>query len=86
MGNMEWNRTYGGAGADAARSVVETDDGGYAFVGETGSFGAGGSDFWLVKTDETGYVPEYTSWFIPSLLLIATTAIIIYKKKTTTTR
>jgi len=53
-GNMEWSKTYGGADNDAARALVTTSDGGYALAGETRSFGAGESDFWLVKTDAFG--------------------------------
>jgi len=53
-GNMQWNKTYGGAGDDEARSLVQTSDGGYALAGYTKSFGAGYSDFWLVKTDMNG--------------------------------
>jgi hypothetical protein len=53
-GNMEWNKTYGGAGDDFAWSMVQTGDGGYAIVGETISYGAGSWDFWLIKTDPTG--------------------------------
>jgi hypothetical protein len=48
-GNMEWNKTYGGPHYDTAGSVVQTVDGGYALAGQTESFGAGNSDFWLVK-------------------------------------
>ncbi|HKZ94498.1 MAG TPA: hypothetical protein VJ249_07975 [Candidatus Bathyarchaeia archaeon] len=54
VGNMLWNRTYGGANVDQAESLVQTSDGGYALVGYTYSFGAGGSDWWLVKTDSSG--------------------------------
>ena len=54
LGNMQWNCTYGGAGADIASSVIETSDGGYAITGYTGSFGAGGDDIWLIKTDDSG--------------------------------
>jgi parallel beta-helix repeat protein len=50
----EWNKTFGGSGYDWGHDVVETDDGGYAIVGSTNSYGAGGSDFWLVKTDSVG--------------------------------
>ena len=53
-GNVEWNQTYGGFGSDEGKSVVETSDGGYVVVGITTSFGAGGTDFWLIKTDEHG--------------------------------
>jgi predicted secreted protein len=53
-GNMQWSRTYGGTGSDIARDLTQTSDGGYALAGSTTSFGAGGVDFWLVKTDATG--------------------------------
>jgi len=54
VGNTQWNRTYGGTGMDVAYSLVQTSDGGYALTGITQSYGAGGSDFWLVKTDSVG--------------------------------
>jgi hypothetical protein len=53
-GNHLWNRTYGGANYDGAYSIVQTNDGGYALGGYTGSFGAGYDDVWLVKTDGAG--------------------------------
>jgi hypothetical protein len=53
-GNMYWNQTYGGTAHDVALSIVRTSDGGYAIAGNTASFGAGDSDFWLVKTDVSG--------------------------------
>ena len=49
-----WSKVYGGSSDDEAYSVVQTSDGGYAIAGYTESFGAGGSDFWLVKTDANG--------------------------------
>jgi len=49
-----WSQTYGGADNDYANSVVQTSDGGYAIAGGTESFGAGNTDFWLVKTDGAG--------------------------------
>jgi hypothetical protein len=50
----EWSKTYGGTNFDYGCSVVQTGDGGYAIAGYTESFGNGGKDFWLVKTDGTG--------------------------------
>jgi len=55
-GNMQWSKTYGGTNYDCVRSVVQTWDGGYALAGYTYSFGAGDSDFWLVKTDSSGNI------------------------------
>jgi predicted secreted protein len=80
-GNMQWNQTYGGTGAEQGWSLIRTIDGGYAMAGYTYSFGAGSRDFWVVKTDELGVVPEYSSWLIPALVLTATAFIIINKKR-----
>jgi len=67
-GNALWNRIYGWVGFDGAYSVVQTSDGGYTIAGYksdggeytiagyTYYYGAGNSDFWLVKTDPNGNV------------------------------
>ena len=55
-GELEWNQTIGGTGPETANCVIETFDGGFAVGGDTFSFGAGGSDFFLVKTDNMGNV------------------------------
>src|SRR3990170_1294096 len=54
--STQWNRTYGGADDDVAFSAVQTYDGGYTLAGHTRSFGAGGDDFWLIRTDSSGNV------------------------------
>jgi hypothetical protein len=55
-GGIAWQRTFGGAGDDAAQSVELTADGGYLVAGSTASFGAGGLDAWVLKLDATGRV------------------------------
>jgi len=55
-GDTLWTRTYGGASADRGYSVRQTSDGGYIIAGLTYSFGAGGSDVFLIKTDANGNV------------------------------
>ena len=53
-GDTLWSRIYGGEDEDAGYSVDQTSDGGYIIAGETKSFGAGGYDLWLLKTDSLG--------------------------------
>jgi predicted secreted protein len=52
--NILWNKFFGGSGNDVGRSVRQTSDGGYIIVGYTESYGAGGYDVWLIRTDESG--------------------------------
>jgi hypothetical protein len=49
-------KTYGGTGDDRASSVLQTSDGGYIVVGDTGSLGADSVDIFLVKTDANGNI------------------------------
>jgi hypothetical protein len=67
-GTLEWSQTYRGAEDDIAYSLVTTSDGGYTIAGRTESSGAGGSDFWLVKTDENGNSQEFSCGVAPQLL------------------
>jgi len=53
-GDTLWTRAYGGSDWDYGYSVRETSDGGYVIAGYTTSFGAGGADVYLVKTDSSG--------------------------------
>jgi len=55
-GDTLWTKTYGGTGDDRAWAVGQTTDGGYIVGGKTNSFGAGGYDAYLIKTDSLGDV------------------------------
>lgn len=51
---VNWEKTYGGPNYDVGYSVQQTSDGGYIVAGYTSSFGAGGQDIYLIKTDNLG--------------------------------
>lgn len=53
-GFVSWEQTYGGGQVDHGYSVQETADGGYIISGKTASYGAGGFDVYLIKTDVNG--------------------------------
>ena len=57
-----WSRCYGGSYMDHCSDAVQTVDGGYILAGYTSSVDMdvtgnhGSEDFWLVKTDDNGYL------------------------------
>ena len=66
-GVIQWQRSFGGstgnaisAGEDWANAIIQTNDGGYAIVGQSTSFDGdvtgynGEMDYWMVKTDASG--------------------------------
>ena len=54
--SVSWQTCMGGSGDEVGYSVQQTSDRGFIIVGDTSSFGAGGVDIWLVKTDASGTV------------------------------
>ncbi len=56
MGDTTWTRTFGGELDEDCSSVQPTPDGGYVIAGLTTTWGAGGMDVFIVKTDAAGLV------------------------------
>ena len=54
--HAQWAYTYGGTDRDYAYAVQQTADGGYIVASESYSFGAGDSDFLIIKLDPAGDV------------------------------
>jgi hypothetical protein len=77
QGIMEWHQTYTESESeqDVAHSLIETSDGGYALVGykSRSSFDADGGwlDIWMLKTDEMGDIPEFSSLNLFFLVLVS---------------
>jgi predicted secreted protein len=53
-GHHVWNRTYGGSDPDYGYQVAQCPDGGFLIASQTQSFGVGGSDVWLIRTNSQG--------------------------------
>jgi len=69
-----WIQTYGGDGWDSVEAVIQTSDGGYALAGRTKSFGSGGYEFWVIKTDSLGNVEWNKTYGAGSALSIVQTS------------
>ncbi|KPL17281.1 MAG: hypothetical protein AMS23_05550 [Bacteroides sp. SM1_62] len=54
FGDTLWTKVLGGSDFDGCRNIQPTSDKGYILVGDTKSFGAGDSDVYLIRTDESG--------------------------------
>ena len=54
LGDTVWTKNYGGYWEDWGYAVVQTLDTCYFIAGHTWSFGAGGSDVYLIKADVNG--------------------------------
>lgn len=60
IGEIKWQKTFGGSGNDLGSTMTLTNDGGYILLGETTSNDGdvtknnGGLDYWVVKINSTG--------------------------------
>jgi hypothetical protein len=61
-GGIIWKKGYGGSGHDGATVILQVQGGGYIVAGGTDShdqdvsFSHGGSDYWVVRLDDTGKI------------------------------
>ena len=53
-GDSIWSNTYGGLNNESSAIVQQTQDGGYLIGATTKSYGEGGDDMWLIKTNGLG--------------------------------
>lgn len=62
MGELLWEKTFGGTAFDAARGLGNTSDGGFVIAGNSKSLDGnatqnmGENDLWIIKTDSEGNV------------------------------
>ncbi|MCX7909609.1 MAG: T9SS type A sorting domain-containing protein [Ignavibacteria bacterium] len=64
VGNIEWQKCYGGSNIEMANSICQTNDGGYIVAGKakswdgdvSGLHGTGFMDYWVVKLSSTGTI------------------------------
>ena len=55
-GSVAWQNTYGGPNSDWAHSIQQTSDGGYIVAGQTGPYGTGNADLWVLKLNAVGTI------------------------------
>ncbi|MBU1707670.1 hypothetical protein KKB28_07130, partial [bacterium] len=53
-GNLQWDKTYGGADWEQLSEMVETSDSCYVLAGCTQSYGSGERDYWILKINAQG--------------------------------
>jgi hypothetical protein len=54
MGWVLWEKAFGGFNNDIGKQVIQLADSGYVVTGYTNSFGNGGYDVYLLRTDKNG--------------------------------
>ena len=61
-GTFRFGKNFGGAGSEYGRDIQITSDGGYIIAGQTDSYGAGSSDFYVIKTTSGGSQSWYKAF------------------------
>lgn len=59
LGNIEWQRMYGGGQNEEASSIQQTVDGGYIVAGFTDTYGAGEQDILILKLFSNGDINSF---------------------------
>ena len=65
--------------SETSQCLLE-DDNGYVIAGVTDSFGVGETDFWLIKTDKNGVIPEFSSSIVLTLFVVVSAVILFFRR------
>lgn len=76
-GEVVSKKTFGSGGDEIAYSVAKSENGKYALAGYTDSYGAGQSDFWVVKIGKPYRIPVL--WVVVGSAGIVATVVIAFK-------
>jgi len=66
-GEMLWNQRFGGDLADQGNCILQTEEGNFIIAGWTESFGAGGRDAYLIKTQSDTALLVYPDQHFPEI-------------------
>ena len=62
-GKVIWLTNWGSSRSDIPEHIEQTQDGGYIIAGSTASFGNGGWDVYLIKTDGNRHMEHFLKQF-----------------------
>lgn len=60
-GHLLWDLTFGEAGHDLCKGIIETSDG-FLVVGSTDSYSTGNSDLWLIRINQDGILQWHKTY------------------------